>query len=65
MDLLTTKQASEILGLHHVTLANWRAEGFGPKFVALGRAIRYRRDDLEAFVEQQLRQSTSDASDER
>jgi hypothetical protein len=42
------------------TLQKWRYTGTGPTFVRLGRSIRYRREDLDAFVLAGLRISTSD-----
>ncbi|WP_273491342.1 helix-turn-helix domain-containing protein [Gordonia otitidis] len=32
------------------TLETWRSTGDGPAFVPLGRAIRYRITDLDAFM---------------
>ena len=43
------------------TLQRWRLEGFGPKFLKLGRLVRYRRSDLDRWVDAQLRTSTSQA----
>lgn len=48
--LLTTYQAAEILQLDPGTLCNWRSCRTGPPFVRVGRAVRYRRSDLERFV---------------
>lgn len=31
-------------------LANWRARGIGPTFVRVGRLIRYREEDIEAWL---------------
>ncbi|MCP5112819.1 MAG: hypothetical protein GY953_18485 [bacterium] len=42
-------------------LARWRMAGGGPKYVKINaRARRYRKTDLEAWVEARLRTSTSD-----
>lgn len=57
---LTTKQASTILGLAPNTLEIWRLRGTGPRYLKLGRAVRYRICDLESYIESQLRQSTSE-----
>ena len=57
---LTTPEAAEILGLRAGTLEAWRVRGGGPNFLRLGRAIRYRREDLLAFMEASVRASTSD-----
>ena len=41
------------------TLQRWRLEGIGPKFLKLGRLVRYRQSDLDRWVDAQLRTSTS------
>ncbi len=41
------------------TLQRWRLEGVGPKFLKLGRLVRYRQSDLDRWVDAQLRTSTS------
>ncbi len=58
--LLNTKEAADLLGLKPCTLESWRFKGFGPTFIRCGRAIRYDRTDLIAFVQGQRRRSTSD-----
>ena len=52
--MLRERQAASFLGVAPKTLANWRSQGKGPKFCRLGRAIGYRQEDLEAFIEQSL-----------
>ena len=37
--------------LAHRTLANWRSHGRGPRFIRVGRLIRYRVEDLQAFLD--------------
>lgn len=49
--LLTAEQAAEYLHVQTQTLANWRGTGKGPKFIRIGRLIRYRLDALDAFIE--------------
>ena len=41
------------------TLQRWRLEGIGPVFVKLGRLVRYRQSDLEHFLDERARKSTS------
>jgi predicted DNA-binding transcriptional regulator AlpA len=51
--LLTTDQASDLLGLQAATLKKWRILGIGPEYVRLGRrSIRYRQSDVRAFISQ-------------
>ncbi len=60
-ELLTTPDAARILGMRPSALENWRWRGEGPLFVRVTpRAIRYRRQDLESFIQDRLRCSTSD-----
>ena len=51
-DLLTQKDAAEILGVNTHTLENWRWRGIGPRARKIGqRLVRYHRADLAAFIE--------------
>jgi excisionase family DNA binding protein len=55
--LLTEKQAADMLGVHHTTLATWRCKRrYTLPFVKLGtgRAVRYRLSDVQAFIENGL-----------
>jgi len=59
--LLNEHQASEYLGEIPVkTLQRWRLEGQGPQFCKIGKAVRYRELDLEAYIKDNIRRSTSD-----
>lgn len=58
-ELLSTKQAAQLLGLKPNTLAKWRVAGTGPVFVTMGRAVRYRVSDLRNFIDCNRRVSTS------
>ena len=59
---LNSDQAAEYLGLKRPTLEAWRCRGNGPQFVKLGRLVKYRRADLDAFIEARLRSNTSEAA---
>ncbi len=60
-ELLNTRGAARALGMKPSALENWRWKGGGPPFVRVTpRAIRYRREDLEKFIKERLRRSTSD-----
>jgi excisionase family DNA binding protein len=50
MKLLTPEEAEECLGISKATLANWRSQRSGPKFVKVGRLVRYTVADLEEWV---------------
>lgn len=59
--LLDEVQAAAFLRLSRSILAKWRVFGEGPTFVKLGKhAVRYRRADLETFIDAGVRRSTSD-----
>lgn len=50
--MLTRKEAAAFLGLAPVTLEGWaRKQNAGPPYVKLGKAVRYRKEDLVAFIE--------------
>jgi predicted DNA-binding transcriptional regulator AlpA len=59
MDLLNTKAAAQRVGLSPVTLNRYRLTGEGPQFARLGKAVRYRLCDLDAWVSARLVRSTS------
>ena len=60
--LLSQKQAARILGLSVRTLERHRLAGTGPGYARLGRLIRYRQNDLIEWVDDNLRNSTSETS---
>jgi len=59
--LLNTKQASEILGVSMAFLERDRWAGARIPFIKLGtRAVRYRIEDINNFLDSKMRVSTSD-----
>lgn len=59
--LLNTKQAANYLGVSAAFLERDRWAGARIQFVKLGtRSIRYRQEDLDNFIQQQIRYSTSE-----
>lgn len=60
-ELLDTERVAKVCGLHEVTLRKWRITGEGPRFVRLGRAVRYRRADLDAYLARRAFTSTTEA----
>jgi len=61
---LDTEKAAKYLGgedepLKKNTLEGWRVKGVGPKYVKIGRLVRYMTDDLDAYLQAQTRSSTS------
>ena len=49
--LLTPKETAQMLTLEIQTLALWRMHNKGPNFYKLGRAVRYKKEDVEAYLE--------------
>jgi predicted DNA-binding transcriptional regulator AlpA len=49
--LLLPKEAAQALCVTEHTLAGWRSSGdFGPKYVKVGRLIRYTAGDIADFI---------------
>lgn len=62
-DILTVKEAAQYLKLGKPTLDRYRTVGGGPRFAKIsGGAVRYRRADLDAWLESKLLNSTSEAA---
>ncbi len=60
--LLFTAEAAYLLGLSPRTLEALRLRGGGPPFVAVTpKAVRYRPRDIEAWVAEHMRVSTSES----
>ena len=51
--LMSLTDVSEMLGIPVHTLYRWRYMGDGPVGYRVGRHVRYRREALEAWLEQQ------------
>jgi predicted DNA-binding transcriptional regulator AlpA len=53
--LLKPEDVAEITGLSVETLAQWRSQKRGPKFVKISRnCVRYRQSDLDAWVSERI-----------
>jgi hypothetical protein len=59
--LFKTEEAAEKLRKKKSCLEAWRSRGGGPDFIKMGHSVLYRDTDLEKFIEQNVRSSTSDA----
>lgn len=52
---LTPKQAAKYMGISDAALRLWRAEGKGPRYFKAGeKLVRYRRADLDQWIEARL-----------
>jgi len=56
--LMDSDEAAEYLGLKRTTLEAWRCKGGGPLYLKLGRAVKYRLADLDAFIEERVYETT-------
>ena len=57
--LNTTEEAAKKMKLAKSTLEAWRSRGGGPVYIKMGRAVRYRDEDIEAFLNENVRKNTS------
>ena len=58
--LLTQAETSTLLRINVRTLERWRVDGSGPRFVKLGRQVRYERAALAEHVQRNSRKFTGD-----
>jgi excisionase family DNA binding protein len=52
--LWTCAEVAQYLGVPVKTLYYWRCQGLGPRGARLGKHLRYRAEDVRAWVEMQL-----------
>jgi predicted DNA-binding transcriptional regulator AlpA len=60
--LLTQGQLAEYLHKSEAWAERARWDGSGPPYVKLGRHVRYRAEDVEAWIAGALRTSTSEVA---
>ncbi len=48
---MTTEEAANYIGLSKKTLAGYRCDGVGPKFVKLGSRVFYKKSDLDSWID--------------
>ena len=58
---LTPEETAQRLRTTVGTLANWRVQGKGPKFIKVGRKVLYPVTKVLAYEVEQLRQNTAAA----
>lgn len=51
---LTDVEVARRLGVSRFTVRSWRLKGVGPRFLKLGRAVRYRPQDVDEYERQAL-----------
>ncbi len=53
LELLSVEQLAELLGVPVATVYRWNYLGTGPQRLAIGRHVRYRLSDVEAWLRDQ------------
>jgi hypothetical protein len=56
---LTPEEVSAMWSLSTSTLSQWRWNGRGPKFIKIGKTIRYRAADLKIFENACIKKDTT------
>lgn len=51
---LTDVEVAARLGVSRFTVRSWRLKGLGPRFLKMGRAVRYRHEDVDEYERQAL-----------
>ena len=51
---LTDVEVAARLGVSRFTVRSWRLKGVGPRFMKMGRAVRYRPQDVDEYERQAL-----------
>ena len=53
-NVLSLQQASQYVGVSQAALRTWKRQGKGPAFFRAGKLLKFRRSDLDAWIEAQL-----------
>ena len=57
-EFLTINDLCELLSVTPKTVASWRYRGVGPASYKAGKHVRYKRSDVEAWMEESRTEST-------
>lgn len=57
--IMTTEEAAEYLRMSRQWLEIARYKGDGPPFIKLPRMVRYRKRDLDKWIEKRIRNSST------
>lgn len=49
-EFLDERSLCALLAISSVTATKWRAKAKGPPFIKVGRLVRYRRSDVDAWL---------------
>jgi len=60
----TPRKAAQYLGISEAALRLWRAEGKGPRYFRAGeKLVRYRKADLDSWIEARLSEPVNSAAE--
>ncbi len=62
--LLNSVEVAERLRISHQRIRALRMEGGGPPFIKIGYLVRYRVEDVEAWIASRARRCTAESVDE-
>jgi hypothetical protein len=57
-EAMSAAEAARYLGVSYITLHNWRKKGYGPVYYWAGGLIKYRKSDIDLWIEEQVKQRT-------
>ena len=60
----TPKDIADRCGIKESTLAHWRSDGIGPKFVKVGRTVMYPKEPMIEYFRDHLYQCTTEYEEE-
>ena len=63
MDLVGVDEVASILGVSASTVRWWRQTGKGPRSAKIGKHVRYKRAEVEAWAESQFEDSPDPVPD--
>lgn len=64
-EAINSRDAAKLTGVPVCTLATWRSRGGGPRFLKLGKSVRYRRRSLFEWMKASERRNTADTGETR
>lgn len=57
--LLNNDATADLIGASRRTLPVWRVQGKGPKFIKIGKLVRYELAEIEAWIRANTHSNTS------
>ncbi len=57
---MTPQEVADRVGVPLATVRHWRARGTGPQAARIGKHLKYRDTDVEAWIERQFDQKPAD-----